>query len=147
MSELRSLDKICVSTGCDVFVKKKILTCRKHKNFNIQTLPSECSICFDGGTLRVSKCHHVFHYNCLKKMNDPRCPVCRENLNLPLKLKDRINENRKMYKKEQVAEESERIQQEFEELTRSGVITSFLVRNFALLETSRGVMVSYFYQQ
>ena len=46
-----------------------------------------CSICYEGLKLRddihISKCKHIFHYNCIEKAIDnnfKECPLCRSNI-------------------------------------------------------------------
>ena len=46
-----------------------------------------CSICYEGlkekDNIHISKCKHVFHYNCIEKAIDNKfneCPLCRSNI-------------------------------------------------------------------
>ncbi|CAF1267618.1 unnamed protein product [Rotaria sordida] len=45
----------------------------------------ECPICLDSMWSKdatITKCHHVFHQQCLLQLLTPICPICRENINL-----------------------------------------------------------------
>ena len=40
-----------------------------------------CPICLDKeNDIHVSPCNHMFCFACIKKLNDRRCPICRENI-------------------------------------------------------------------
>ena len=40
-----------------------------------------CPICLDKEkNIHVSPCGHMFCYECIKKLNDKRCPICRKDM-------------------------------------------------------------------
>lgn len=40
----------------------------------------ECCICFDNKKLRMLDCEHEFCDDCLRRINDYRCPLCRRDI-------------------------------------------------------------------
>ena len=59
----------------------------------------KCSICLDefNGDISISKCHHIFHYECISSYIDNTskkdCPICRSNLQTGEKKKIEVNRN------------------------------------------------------
>ena len=49
----------------------------------VNNIIGDCSICFEN-ILKIDdselECKHIFHINCIKKLRDNRCPVCRSDL-------------------------------------------------------------------
>ena len=70
---------------------------KKYKN-------EKCSICLDefNGDISISKCHHIFHYECISNYidntNKKDCPICRSNLQTGEKKE--IEENRNIYERQ-----------------------------------------------
>lgn len=52
-------------------------------NINID-IPEECSICFENLTDKDSclECGHLFHKNCVMRLHNNKCPLCRQESGL-----------------------------------------------------------------
>lgn len=54
----------------------------------IEKMKVTCPICFescpgDGMCIQIHPCYHVFHMECIKKVKDKKCPVCRGEFRYP----------------------------------------------------------------
>ncbi|ADB03985.1 RING finger E3 ubiquitin protein ligase [Marseillevirus marseillevirus] len=57
--------------------------CFIHKPVEEQTFSEECAVClgkFSKGSGFLLSCGHKFHKSCLKKLESPFCPCCRQEI-------------------------------------------------------------------
>ena len=100
-------------------VLKGSARCKTHTAPPQAELNKECPICLEEGDMYLLTCHHQFHLDCLRGLNQLVCPMCRAPIiNLPNDVKLAIEKNGKDYKKEQ-EEENE---QEFMRMIESSPI-------------------------
>ena len=52
-----------------------------------------CPICYcefeNTKDIRITKCHHIFHPECLISWGKPTCPKCRKTISIPVKPKEK----------------------------------------------------------
>ena len=78
------------------------------------SLDEVCPICLEGKELFVLSCQHQLHLECVKQMNDSRCPICRKSFEEDVSedILALINENNRKYHEDLDAEDRQRLASE-----------------------------------
>ena len=64
----------------DIETKYNLIPKEIHSKEDSQ-VPNQCPICLEkNNDIHINPCEHMFCFDCIKKLTDIRCPICRKNI-------------------------------------------------------------------
>ena len=64
----------------DIETKYNLIPKEIHSKEDSQD-PNQCPICLEkNNDIHINPCEHMFCFDCIKKLTDIRCPICRKNI-------------------------------------------------------------------